>query len=128
MKKAVMYVANRLWIILTFYVASIFVAGFFFAIFESRNFSDGLWWAVVTALTIGYGDFSPVTLGGRLTGVIFGHIWIFGVIPMVVSNIIVNVLEDKNAFTHQEQEWLEKALAGIAQKLDVKIHEAPPDY
>lgn len=128
MKKSVMFVANRFWLILIFYIASILAAGHLFALFEHRDLMDGLWWAVVSALTIGYGDFSPVTLGGRLTGVIFGHIWIFGVIPMLVANIIVKVLENKDAFTHHEQEWQEKVLTGIAQKLEVSIHETPPDY
>jgi voltage-gated potassium channel len=29
---------------------------------------DALWWAVVTITTVGYGDFYPVTAGGRMTG------------------------------------------------------------
>lgn len=31
-----------------------------------RNIGDALWWAVVTVTTVGYGDFVPVTVQGRL--------------------------------------------------------------
>lgn len=30
---------------------------------------NALWWSVVTVTTVGYGDYTPVTLGGRLTAV-----------------------------------------------------------
>lgn len=33
------------------------------------NFGDALWWSVVTMATVGYGDFYPVTMGGRLSAV-----------------------------------------------------------
>lgn len=128
MKKTVIYVANRLWLIVAIYLISIVIAGELFAFFEQKSVADSLWWAVVTALTIGYGDFAPVSLGGRIIGVFFGHFWIFGVIPMVVANIILKVLEDKNAFTHAEQEWQEKTLKAIAKKMDIELEEAPPDY
>lgn len=128
MRKVVMYVANRLWIILAIYLASLFIAAALFAVFESKPFADGIWWAIVTALTIGYGDLSPATVPGRITGIFFGHFWIFGIIAMIVANIIVNLLEDKNAFTHEEQEWQEAILTRIAQKVGVKPQETPPDY
>lgn len=127
MRQALVYVANRLWLIAVIYIASIFCAAALFAVFEGRSFGDGIWWAGVTALTIGYGDLSPVTIQGRVTGMMFGHFWIFGIIPMIVANIITRTLKDDDKFTHREQEWQERALKAIAQKLQITLDEAPPD-
>ena len=33
---------------------------------QIQSFSDALWWALVTAATVGYGDLTPVTAAGRL--------------------------------------------------------------
>jgi len=127
-KKFLLYVANRMQIILSLYVLSILAAAFLFGHFEGRPFFDGLWWACVTSLTIGYGDLSPATVEGRVMAIVFAHFWIFCVIPMIVASIITHILVDKGAFTHEEQEWQEKSLQKIAKKLDVTLDPPPRDY
>jgi voltage-gated potassium channel len=128
LKKLLLYIANRIQIILILYVLSIFIAAFLFAHFENRPFMDGLWWACVTSLTIGYGDLSPVTLEARIMTILFAHFWIFCIIPMIVASIITHILVDKSAFTHDEQEWQEKSLHRIADKLGVTLDPPPRDF
>ncbi len=128
LKKLLLYVANRLQVILILYVLSILIAAFLFARFENKEYFDGLWWACVTSLTIGYGDLSPATFEGRIMAILFAHFWIFCIIPMIVGSIVTQILIDKNAFTHDEQEWQEKSLIKIADQLGVKLDPPPRDY
>jgi voltage-gated potassium channel len=126
--KAVVYVANRMHLILLIYLVSLLLSASLFSAFEAKSFWDGLWWSVVTALTIGYGDLAPASVPGRITGMVFGHFWIFGVIPMIIGNLISKMMEDRDRFTHAEQEWQERVLRDIAAKVGVQVEDAPSDY
>ncbi len=47
----------------------------------AKGIGAGFWWAAVTMTTVGYGDKSPVTLGGRIVG----FIWMFAAIIIISS-------------------------------------------
>lgn len=51
-----------------------------------NTFSDGLWWAIVTTTTVGYGDISPDTISGRIVAVVLMLVGI-GIIGMLTSSI-----------------------------------------
>ncbi len=56
-----------------------------------KNFGDALWYAAVTLSTVGYGDFYPVTTGGRIVGVglIFFTLIFLGYMLSTISNAVM---------------------------------------
>lgn len=73
-------------------VGVIFIFGFLVWVFERkankeefgegpRGIFQGFWWSAVTMTTVGYGDKSPRTFGGRLIGLV----WMFMAIIMISS-------------------------------------------
>ncbi|MDX1640107.1 MAG: transporter substrate-binding domain-containing protein [Balneolaceae bacterium] len=64
----------------------------------AEGIGNGFWWAAVTMTTVGYGDKSPRSLGGR----IIGFIWMFAAIIVIsfftasiASSLTVNQLESR---------------------------------
>ncbi|MDM8526484.1 ion channel [Desulfococcaceae bacterium HSG8] len=71
-----------------------------FVFFEKdTTFADALWWAVVTLTTVGYGDISPESTGGRLVGigVMIMGIGFLGVLTASIATIFMEerLLENK---------------------------------
>jgi ABC-type amino acid transport substrate-binding protein len=48
-----------------------------------RGIADGIWWAIVTLTSVGYGDKTPKTLGGRMVAII----WMFASVILIASFI-----------------------------------------
>ncbi len=98
--------------------------GGLFALFESHPLLDGLWWTVVTLTTVGYGDFSPVTFGGRMAGVVLmlGGI---GMVAFITANVAAffvegdqeSALTDEVRSLHERQDRMENTLERIEKRL-----------
>jgi voltage-gated potassium channel len=62
-----------------------------------KNFGDGLWWAITTVTTVGYGDRFPITSTGRVLAVclMLVGISLMGVITASVAAWFVKMSQDE---------------------------------
>jgi len=58
---------------------------------KDLTFFDAIWWSIVTMTTVGYGDISPATLGGRIvaTVVMLSGIGLLALLTATIANIFI---------------------------------------
>lgn len=67
-----------------------------------RTIGEALWWGVVTVTTVGYGDYVPITVGGRLTAV---ALLALGVITLAtITAHIASSFQEQAARARQRRE------------------------
>jgi len=49
----------------------IFIGAFFYTFLEGWSYLDALYFSVITATTVGYGDFVPITSAGKIFTIIY---------------------------------------------------------
>lgn len=60
-----------------------------------RTYGESLWWAIVTITTVGYGDYVPVTVGGRIVATV---VLLNGIAAIaVLTGIVVSFFSDARA-------------------------------
>lgn len=87
---------------------------------------DGIWWAVVTVATVGYGDRFPISVGGRIVGFVlmFFGVGMMSLLTATIASIFVEkkIMEDKGLETVKVKDHLiicgwnqhtEEVLAGL---------------
>lgn len=69
-------------------IAALFalIGGALISVLENITFFDGVWWAFVTTTTVGYGDISPTSAGGRIVACILMIVGI-GLVGSLTSTI-----------------------------------------
>ncbi len=91
-----------------------------------QNASDALWWAFVTITTVGYGDFYPVTLLGRIVAVILmtAGVGLFGTFTAYVATFF---LEQEEAKEEKREERILEEIKAIRERLDkIEIRAEQP--
>lgn len=107
------WIANTPRALIGCYFSLLIVCGTLYSVFENKDFGNSLWWAVVTASTVGYGDIIPTTVAGRvLTGGLIS-IMVLLVIPLITAHFASKLIVDNDAFKHEEQEEIKNQLRAI---------------
>lgn len=92
------------------------------------TFGDALWWAVVTTTTVGYGDISPITTGGRILAVIL-MITGIGLIGTITANLANHWMaffrgeKEKSGHEGAERNQLEQELRNQVQDWISRIEQ-----
>jgi voltage-gated potassium channel len=104
------------WLFVTF-VVTLTTSSIVYAIVESATFLNAMYWSVVTATTLGYGDFSPHSTAGKVLTSLLICATVFLFIPMITANLASKLIVNRDAFTHEEQEEIKAGIVELQRTL-----------
>ena len=112
--RGLVWLANSPRKLILAYLILIVVCGVLYHYFEqSASYGDSVWWAIVTASTVGYGDISPKTWEGRVLAALLISVMVLVVIPLITAHFASKLIVDTDAFRHDEQEELKNNLRRV---------------
>ena len=121
--RAMARVANSPRLLALFYLSMLVVASALYSIFENKNLADSIWWSIVTASTVGYGDTYPTHPAGRVVAGVLITLMVLVVIPLVTVHFASKLIVDHDAFKHDEQEEIKNNLRRIRELLEQQARD-----
>ena len=117
--RGLIWLANSPRTLMLAYLLLIAVCSVLYHFFEpGASYGDAVWWAVVTASTVGYGDISPKTWEGRLMAATLISTMVLIVVPLITAHFASKLIVDHDAFQHEEQEELKQNLRHVRHLLE----------
>jgi voltage-gated potassium channel len=112
--RVIVWLANSPRKLILAYALLIVICGLLYHRFENTDsIGDALWWAIVTASTVGYGDISPESWQARILAGLLISIMVLLVIPLITAHFASKLIVDTDAFRHEEQEELKQNLRRV---------------
>ena len=105
----------------------VITAGFIMWAVDRKNFPDpgeGMWWAVQTVTTIGYGDVVPTTAAGRAVAslvMILGVAFVSILTAFIVSDLVARHAALQQKEIEQEELDTTAAIARLDERLDERL-------
>ena len=102
----------------------IFISGTIIAAIDPafKSPADGIWWALVTISTVGYGDFTPVSIPGRIFAsvLIIAGVVLFSLVTANLAAYFVEkeVEKDVEEEAREEEKYLDVAINRLEQRLE----------
>jgi voltage-gated potassium channel Kch len=121
-------VRNAAGVIVIATVVLVIGAGVLISLIDSEEYPDvgiGMWWALQTVTTVGYGDVTPSHLGGRLVGaalMLEGTAFIAIVTAVITSTFVARATRDNEASRARDdvsdRELMQRRFDELERKLD----------
>jgi voltage-gated potassium channel len=110
---ALLRIANSAKATVLTFLLLIVVSAILYSLMEDKGVGDSIWWAVVTASTVGYGDTYPTTAAGRILAGTLISTMVLLVVPLITAHFASKLIVDQDAFRHDEQEEIKENLRAI---------------
>jgi voltage-gated potassium channel Kch len=100
---------------------------------EYPNIGIGLWWALQTVTTVGYGDVAPKNVGGRLVGafvMLEGIAFVAIITAVITSSFVARATRESDEAQAKDElsdrELMERRFDELEQKLDALASTSGP--
>jgi Ion channel len=101
-------------------LTTVIVGGAAFSVVEDKgDWIDGMWWAIVTLTTVGYGDYSPATVAGRWVAV-FVMAGGIGTVA-ILTGILADAIREAKIHERDETPELDDDIEHVIQILEAEM-------